>query len=72
MIWYDGVHLASDVSLEELHEEAAKIGLKRNWLHNGKIPHYDVMGRFLKKIVKNCTSRELVLACRKVYENADP
>lgn len=67
MIYFDGVHFASNESLEELHREAAKLGLKREWLHNGKIPHYDVFGSLLKKVKINCTSRELVKACRKVY-----
>ena len=57
--------MISDVSLEELHEEAQKIGLKREWLHEGKIPHYDIWGKYLKKIEKNCSSKELVRRYRK-------
>lgn len=35
-------HLAAD-SLDELHEFAAKIGVKKCWYHNHRlVPHYDV------------------------------
>ena len=39
MLWTDGVHLVSDTSLDELHEFAARIGLKREWYQKG---HYDM------------------------------
>jgi hypothetical protein len=44
MIFTDGVHLVSDKSLEELHEFAQKLGLKRHWFQGGKRahPHYDL------------------------------
>lgn len=36
-------HMACDSSdLTELHQMAKAIGLRRDWLHNGSIPHYDV------------------------------
>ena len=36
-------HLTAD-SLDELHEFAAKIGLKRSWFQQHKLmPHYDVV-----------------------------
>lgn len=35
--------MVSDTSLEELHEFAKKIGLKREWFQdNPKHPHYDL------------------------------
>ena len=35
-------HLVAD-DLEELHDFAAKLGLKRSWFQNHKIqPHYDI------------------------------
>lgn len=35
-------HLVSD-SLEELHEFAKKLGLKRSWFQNhARLPHYDL------------------------------
>ena len=49
----DGIkwcHLMAD-SLEELHEFAQKIGLKREWCHNGD--HYDVTSSLRKIAVKN-------------------
>lgn len=34
-------HMMAD-SLEELHEFAAKLGMKREWFQNKSAPHYDV------------------------------
>ena len=34
-------HMVAD-SEEELHEMADKIGMKRKWFQEGKVPHYDV------------------------------
>lgn len=43
MIYTDGIHMMSDESLEELHEFAKKIGLKRHRFHNHpRHPHYDL------------------------------
>ena len=69
MIWFDGIHMASDESIEELYAEANKIGLKKEWLHNGRIPHFDVWGKFLEKVNKNCSSRELIKQCKKTTLN---
>jgi len=42
----DGTHLVSDESDEELHEFAAKLGLKRRWYQDkASRPHYDLMSR---------------------------
>jgi len=62
MILYDGVHLVSDSSLEELHAEAERIGLKEIWFQKPAcgIPHYDVFGTPAKKLTVNCTRKELV------------
>ena len=35
-------HVVSDKSLDELHRFANRIGLKREWFQNKRIPHYDV------------------------------
>ena len=36
-------HMASDdADLAELHQMAKAIGLRRDWLHDGSIPHYDL------------------------------
>lgn len=46
MVYTDGVHLISDTSLEELHEFAASIGIKRCWYHaSSKWKHYDIPKR---------------------------
>ena len=43
MILTDGIHLMSDESVIELHEFAARIGLKRCWFQNhSNHPHYDL------------------------------
>ena len=43
MIFTDGVHLISDISLEELHSYARSVGIKRCWFHSGSNhPHYDL------------------------------
>lgn len=38
-------HMVSTQSLDELHEFAKGIGLKRAWFQNKKIPHYDLTTR---------------------------
>lgn len=67
MILTDGVHLVSDTSLEELHEFAKRIGLKREWFqgppkHNH--PHYDLFRTKVQKAIAEgaqvVTSRQLV------------
>ena len=35
-------HMVSDESVEELHEFAARIGLKREAFQNASRPHYDL------------------------------
>lgn len=43
MIYTDSLgHLVSDTSLEELHQFARSIGLKRKWFQDGRHPHYDL------------------------------
>lgn len=37
-------HLLSDSSLEELHEFAEKLEIKREWFHPKSSPHYDLFG----------------------------
>lgn len=34
-------HMIAD-SLDELHDMAARIGMRREWFQNKRIPHYDV------------------------------
>jgi hypothetical protein len=35
-------HMMSDTSVDELHEFAEALGLKRFWFQDGSAPHYDV------------------------------
>lgn len=37
-------HLVSDTSLDELHEFAESLGLRREWFQQKSIPHYDLTG----------------------------
>jgi len=37
-------HLVSDSSIEELHEFAENLGLRREWFQQKNIPHYDLTG----------------------------
>lgn len=44
MIYTDGIHLVAD-GIDELHEFASSIGLKREWFQDKKAhPHYDIFG----------------------------
>ncbi|MFN0087551.1 MAG: DUF4031 domain-containing protein [Blastocatellia bacterium] len=43
--WYRRCgHLVSDHSVEELHDFAARLGLRREWFQAKSIPHYDLTG----------------------------
>ena len=64
-------HLVSDHSLEELHEFAEGLGLRREWLHtragrgrDRAIPHYDLTGEFyemaLSRGAEVVSSKDLV------------
>lgn len=35
-------HLMTDGDLEELHQFAESIGLKRSWFQRSSVPHYDL------------------------------
>ncbi len=39
--WTSYCHMFAD-SLDELHEFASKIGMRRNWFQDKKLPHYDL------------------------------
>lgn len=53
MTYTDGQHLAAD-TLDELHEFAKKIGLKRDWFQDHpKHPHYDLLGCMTTKAEKH-------------------
>jgi len=58
-------HLVSDHSLEELHEFAASLGLRREWFQMKSIPHYDLTGAAYELALERgatlVSSREIVL-----------
>jgi hypothetical protein len=58
-------HLVSDTSLEELHEFAKELGLRREWFQVKSIPHYDLTGEHYELAIQRgatlVTSREIVL-----------
>ena len=63
--WYRRCgHLVSDTSLEELHEFASVLGLRREWFQSGSIPHYDLTGDVYDLAIARgallVSSRELV------------
>lgn len=71
MIYTDGIHLISDISIKELHAFAKKIELNKCWYHSGaKHPHYDLMKskenrtlmvkRAIENKAKYVTTRELL------------
>ena len=57
-------HLVSDTSLNELHDFAGVLGLRREWLHRKSIPHYDLTGEVYELALAHgatlVSSRELV------------
>ena len=57
-------HLVSDSSLEELHEFARELGLRREWFQMKSIPHYDLTGEVYELALKRgavlVSSREIV------------
>ncbi len=66
MILTDGVHLVSDVSLDELHSVVQSMNLKRHWFQvHRQHPHYDLtttraFTRALTKGAIQVSGRELV------------
>lgn len=76
MLYSDGIHLISDISVEDLHKEALKLGIKRCWYHRGKsqkFPHYDIPK--MKRTtffndhpqVKQVSPRDIVKICQIIY-----
>lgn len=66
MIYSDGVHLISGISLQHLHDYCASIGIKRCWFHTGSFKHYDIPKRMRVAFfirfpdVKQVSSREII------------
>ncbi|MEK7831297.1 MAG: DUF4031 domain-containing protein [Acidobacteriota bacterium] len=57
-------HLVSDDSIEELHEFATGLGLRREWFQMKSIPHYDLTGAVYELAIERgailVSSREIV------------
>lgn len=70
-IFTDGVHLVSDTSVDELHEFAQGIGLKREWFQDKlREPHYDMTVRWRAKRAEDhgaivVSTREIIMALRR-------
>lgn len=62
-------HMISDTSDEELHEFAAKIGMKRSWSQPKSSPHYDLTPSRRAKAVQlgavEVTRNDFVAALRR-------
>lgn len=62
-------HMATDGDLEELHQFAERLGLRRSWLHNSSsAPHYDLTPNKRAQAValgavELASSRELIEKC---------
>lgn len=61
-------HMFTDGDLEELHQMAEAIGMKRSWFQNKRIPHYDLRDSRRAKAVslgaKEVSRREAVMIWR--------
>jgi len=66
MIYIDKVgHMVSDESEEDLHDFAKRLGLKREWYQDERLPHYDVTTNRLREKAQNMgaalvSSKEIV------------
>lgn len=56
-------HMIAD-TVEELHEMADKIGLKREWFQDKKDPHYDLTKSRREEAIKNGA---IVLTLKQLY-----
>jgi hypothetical protein len=72
MIYSDGIHIISSISLGHLHEFCKKIGIKRCWFHSGssydhydipKLMRFDFFERFPE--VQQVSSREIIKILKK-------
>ena len=57
-------HLVSDSSIEELHEFAEGLGMRREWFQRKSVPHYDLTGQHYELAIERgailVSSREIV------------
>lgn len=73
MILYDYKgHMVSDKSLDELHQFARQMGLRRDWFQNHPVhPHYDLttpraIERARSLGARKVTPKEIIIASRKI------
>lgn len=72
MIYTDNIHLCAD-TVDELHQFAYKIGLKRCWFHGVRKghPHYDLHGSFNKIVIEQgallVNTRNLIKLLKKEF-----
>lgn len=69
-------HLVSDSSLEELHEFASGLGMRREWFQRKSIPHYDLTGEVYDLAIERgatvVSSRELVRRAVRLSDDGAP
>ena len=62
-------HMMAD-TIEELHQMADQIGIKREWFQDGKYPHYDLCQSKRKEAVrlgaKEVTAKEILKIARRL------
>ena len=73
MIYTDGLHLVTDGDINELHEFAQSIGLKKTWFQEKlKKPHYDIWGVMVRNAInkgaKEVSSKEII----RILNNKQP
>lgn len=75
VIYSDGIHVVSDLSIDHLHEQMKLIDIKRCWYHSSsRFKHYDIPKRrrktFFEKYphIKQVTPVEIVNICKKVMD----
>lgn len=77
MIYTDGTHVITDATLDELHEFAQSIGLRRAWFQDHpRHPHYDTIAprmqsRALRAGAKKVSPKEIVRILTKVRISID-
>jgi len=68
MILFDGVHMGTDGTMEELFAEARRIGLKDSDVQRSTlgILHFDVWGKPATLVTINCTKREFARRAKRL------
>ena len=67
MLWFDGAHMVSDISVNDLHKNAKQMNIPKKYFYNSdKFPHYDILGKHKWKINKNCSPKYIVKICKKL------